>query len=277
MRPKKSFGQHFLRRADLLAYLVQQAALQPDDLVLEVGAGPGNLTRHLLAAGARVVAIEIDARFATTPAALGHPSELIWVAADVLASKNAWNPAVVAAIEAELHGRARLVLVANLPYAIATPLLALLAESPWPVSRAIATVQLEVAERLVAVPGGKDYGPISVLLHLAGTAELLRRLGRHAFWPPPKVLSAIVRLSFRPASERASLAAIASVVRALFPYRRKTLRAGLLAAFAPVLTPALADRIAAPFGPARRTETMSPTEFVAIFSALHEVQLARDP
>src|SRR5262249_26964607 len=159
--------------------------------------GLGNLTSQLLATGALVLTVELDERFsATVPEALGRPHNLRWLEADVLAGKNAWNPRVVEAVTTELTGHAPLQLIAKLPYPVAVPVLALLATSPWPRSLAVVMVQLEVAERIVAAPGTKDYGPISVLLAIAGSARIRRRVGRGSFWPPPKVDSAIVEIEF---------------------------------------------------------------------------------
>src|SRR5262245_22445430 len=214
--PRRSLGQHFLHSEDLLGFMVELAGVVPGDLVLEVGPGPGNLTRHLLATGARVLAVELDERFsAAVPDALGRPANLRWLEADVLQGKNDWNPRVREALAEELAARTPLKLIANLPYSVAVPVLALLATSPWPLSLAVVMVQREVAERIVATPGNKDYGPISVLVSLAGAAQIRKRVGRGSFSPPPRVDSAIVEIPFDPHRSGRDLDAVLATCRRL--------------------------------------------------------------
>jgi 16S rRNA (adenine1518-N6/adenine1519-N6)-dimethyltransferase len=274
--PRRSLGQHFLLSGDLLAFLVGLGEVMPtDDLVLEVGPGPGNLTAHLLKTGARVLAVELDPRFsARTPAALGQPPGLRWLAADVLAGKNAWSPRLVETVAEELRGRAHLKLIANLPYSVAVPVLSLLATSPWPITLAVVMVQAEVADRIVATPGSKEYGPISVVLALAGAAKMRRRVGRGSFWPPPKVDSAIVEIRFHAERRASELAAVLATCRRLFPYRRKTLRAALRHGFKGEIEPSVVDSLAIRFGSDKRLETVTPGEFVELWRSLAEAGVA---
>jgi 16S rRNA (adenine1518-N6/adenine1519-N6)-dimethyltransferase len=194
----------------------------------------------------------------------------------VLEGKNAWNPRWVAAVCEEAASHTPLKLVANLPYAVAVPVLSLVATSSWPVSLAVVMVQLEVAERMVALPGTKDYGPISVLLALAGSARIVRRVGRGSFSPPPKVDSAIVEIPFAADRNGSELAAVLAVCRRLFPYRRKTLRAALRNAYKGVIAAGEVDALARPFGLDRRLETLAPGGFVELRGLLASAGVEKD-
>ena len=232
LSPRHRFGQNFLIDLNLMRKLVHAAALTADDVVLEVGPGTGSLTELLLEAGPRVVAVEIDRglagiltdRFADRP-------RFTLLNCDVLAGKNEIAPNLIAALE---DARARsenssgsaaaLKLVANLPYQVATPLLLeLLCRTPRFALLAF-TIQKEVADRLTAETGTADYGPISVIVRIASTVELLADVAPAAFWPRPKVESAmmIMRPIRNPPID--DLIGFAALVRSAFLHRRQMLR-----------------------------------------------------
>jgi 16S rRNA (adenine1518-N6/adenine1519-N6)-dimethyltransferase len=268
-RPLKAYGQHILTDEKLLNLIVREANPTARDVVLEVGAGPGNLTRHLLKSGASVVAVEIDRRFENlVPAELGNPPELIWLAEDILESKNRLNPAVGEVVTRALEGKEHLVVASNLPYSTAVPFLSLLALSPWRLKVAVVTVQLEVAERIVARPGTKAYGPISVLVSLVGKARVICRVGRGKFRPRPRVESAVLRMDFEEPLKRLIYGNVHAVARAIFPYRRKSLRSSLRAALYERMCPALVQALAGIFEPSKRTEAMTPQDFVSLTELL---------
>ncbi len=214
--------------------------------VLEVGPGPGGLTRALLASGAdSVTAVEIDPRAvaAVEELALSH-ARLRVVTADALSLDLA---ALVPAPR---------VVVANLPYNIGTPLLVrwLREAANW--ERLTLMFQLEVAERICAAPGSEAYGRLAVLAQWTGTPQLLARIPAAAFWPPPKVVSAVV--GFRPHAEQPGpglFAAMERLTAAAFGQRRKMLRGALR----PLGGEALLAQ--ADIDPARRAETLSVAEF----------------
>ena len=219
--PRKRHGQHFLVDNNLLALVAREGGAGPGDTVLEIGPGPGLLTRHLLAGGARVVAVEIDPRARAAAEALIEPElwpALEWVEADALDGPRALSGAVRERLPRCTH------LVGNLPYNVSVPLLLnLLTEEAGP-RRLVATVQLEVAERLLAGPGGRDYGPTSVLAALCAERRLVRRIGPQAFWPRPRVDSAVVALDRRVRRPQTlALAALQAFMPLAFHARRKRL------------------------------------------------------
>jgi 16S rRNA (adenine1518-N6/adenine1519-N6)-dimethyltransferase len=195
--PNRRRGQSFLIDGNLMRLVVEAADLAPDDLVLEVGTGTGSLTRLLAEAAGEVITVEVEPALARiAESSLEGRANVTRIRADVLAGKNRLNPAVVAQLEASAAKRPRVKLVANLPYAVATPVIMNLTLEGPDFERMVFTVQQEVAERLTAPPGTKSYGWVSVVIALAGEAEIVRRLPPTAFWPAPAVDSALV--VFRP-------------------------------------------------------------------------------
>lgn len=235
LRPKSKLGQNFLIDLNLVDFLIKEAELTGGDLVLEVGSGTGSLTARLAQSAGAVVSVEIDADFFQLALEnVGDSERVLLVRADILRGKNHLNPHVLEPLE-QHRGKwscPRVKLVANLPYAVATPVIANLLLTELPIERMVVTVQLEIAERLIASPGTKDYGALTVLVQSLAEVELLRRLPPAVFWPRPKVSSAIVRI--RPdAGKRARVGDVQgfrNFLRDLYSHRRKNLR-GALAAF----------------------------------------------
>lgn len=231
IRPRKRFGQNFLIDGNLMRRLAAAADIQRSDTVLEIGGGTGGLTDLLAAQAGGVVCVEVDRGLhALLTRRFAHAGHVTLIQGDALAGKNDIDPAVLAAVRAScdaLGGPAKL--VANLPYQIATPMVGNILTAVPLVRRLCFTVQAEVGERMTAAPGSDAYGPISVLVQLWCDVETLARIPPQAFWPAPKVESVMLRLDGREsaalsASERP---AFASLVRRMFEFRRKTLRAGL--------------------------------------------------
>ncbi|HSW44406.1 MAG TPA: 16S rRNA (adenine(1518)-N(6)/adenine(1519)-N(6))-dimethyltransferase RsmA [Phycisphaerae bacterium] len=227
IRPLKRFGQHFLIDGNLMRKLLAAADVRRSDVVLEVGPGTGSLTEGLLERAGHVVAVEIDRTLQTICRdRFGDRPNFTLVAGDVLERKNALSPAVCEALRArrrELCGR--LLLVANLPYQVATPLIINLLACDPGVDRMCFTVQAEVADRLSADPGCKDYGPVGILVRAQADLQRIARVPPEAFWPAPGVDSAIVRLTVRSeAAPPGQLRKLAELVHGCFSHRRKTLR-----------------------------------------------------
>ena len=222
LRAKKSLGQNFLLDLNLTARIARAAGPLDGITVVEVGPGPGGLTRALIANGAkRIVAIERDDRAiaALSEIAARYPGRLEVVAADALA----FDP------QTRLDGGPARI-VANLPYNIATALLVgWLTAEPWPpwFDRLVLMFQREVAERITAAPGSKTYGRLSVLAGWRTEARILFDIAPSAFVPPPKVTSSVVELIPRPAPLPCGSIALQKVTAAAFGQRRKMLRQSL--------------------------------------------------
>ncbi len=246
IRPLKRYGQNFLIDGNLIRKMVDAAGIRPDDVVLEVGPGTGSMTEELLAAAGHVVAVEIDRGLAgICRDRFANDTRFTLLHTDVLARKSAVEPVVLETFR-ERHARlgGRMLLVANLPYQAATPLLVDLLLGDDPVSPLCFTVQAEVADRFLAAPGTKDYGPISIYAQALAEGKRIARCPPEAFWPAPEVHSAMVRLDVHPAGPASApdvRRQLAHVVHACFLHRRKTLRWTLRTA----VDPATLERIAA--------------------------------
>jgi 16S rRNA (adenine1518-N6/adenine1519-N6)-dimethyltransferase len=219
---KKSLGQNFLLDLNLTARIARAGGALDGVTAVEIGPGPGGLTRALLAEGAaRVIAVERDARAiaALAEIAAHYPGRLSVVEGDALEFD---APAHLAG------GRARV--IANLPYNIATALLVdWLTAEPWPpwYDALVLMFQREVAERIVAAPGGKAYGRLSVLAGWRCDAKIMFEVAPSAFVPRPKVTSAVVRLVPRAAPLPCDAQTLQRVTEAAFGQRRKMLRQSL--------------------------------------------------
>jgi 16S rRNA (adenine1518-N6/adenine1519-N6)-dimethyltransferase len=229
--PLKRFGQHFLIDGNLMHKLVAGADIRRDDVVLEVGPGTGSLTELLLEAAGHVVAVEIDNGLqAVCRDRLGDSGRLTLIHTDVLQRKSAVADSVVEAlkVQAEALG-GRMMMVANLPYQVATPLIVDLLLGGMHVSPLCFTVQAEVADRMVAPAGGKAYGPVSVFVQALADIEQIARVPPQAFWPVPKVDSAMLRLDVREgrASSPPVREELAELVHGCFLHRRKTMKSNL--------------------------------------------------
>jgi 16S rRNA (adenine1518-N6/adenine1519-N6)-dimethyltransferase len=232
IKPKNKLGQNFLIDLNLLDLLLRAAELTPADLAVEVGSGTGSLTARLAEQAGAVLSVEIDPAFHAMAgeAVAGHGDRVVLLHADVLRNKNELRAEVLRALDdlQQRTGCARVKLVANLPYAVAVPVISnfLLDRPP---ERMVVTVQWEIAERLLARPGTKDYGALAVLVQSLAEVELIRMLPPAVFWPRPQVASAIVRV--RPdATKRAHVGDVhrfRNFLRDLYVHRRKNLRGAL--------------------------------------------------
>ena len=247
---RRKLGQHFLLDENLTAKIARQAGGLAGRHVVEVGPGPGGLTRALLGTqAAKVIAVEVDPRAAEAMRALAafHPGRLEIVEADALGA----DLAALAPAPRQI--------VANLPYNIATPLLIgwLRQAGAW--ERMTLMFQLEVAERIAARPGSAEYGRLSVLVQWTCTVSLLMRIPPAAFTPPPKVCSAVAGFVPRPSQPDAELfAAMERLTAAAFGQRRKMLRGSLR----PLGGEVLLER--AGIAADRRAETLSVAEFESL-------------
>jgi len=267
-------GQNFLVDLNLLELLARSAAIAADDVVLEVGTGTGALTEQLAATAAHVITAEIDPRLAQLARdRLVDQRNVTVVEGDALAAKHRLAPAVLAAVESARAAApsGRLLLVANLPYCVATPVISNLLALPRPFDAAVVTVQREMAERMTATAGSSAYNALSIWVGCQCRGEILRILPPSVFWPRPKIDSAIVRLDLDPArrGEIADLARFHAFTRDIFCHRRKLLRGVLLRMAGGKGKPEARARVDATFaalelGPDARAEELSPDRFVLL-------------
>jgi 16S rRNA (adenine1518-N6/adenine1519-N6)-dimethyltransferase len=234
IKPKNKLGQNFLIDLNLLDLLLRSAELTREDLALEVGSGTGGLTVRLVEQAGAVVSIEVDPAFAAlTDEEVKQRDHVALLHTDVLKNKNELNPNVLQAILdlGQRCGTQRVKLVSNLPYAVAVPVISNLLLSELELERMVVTVQWEIAERLLASPGTKDYGALTVLVQSLADVELVRRLSPKVFWPRPLVDSAIVCIRPNDA-KRAHVGKplrFRVFLRDLYVHRRKNLRGALAA------------------------------------------------
>lgn len=282
--PNHRLGQHFMIDANLVGKLVGEAGLEDDPIVLEVGPGTGTLTEALLESRAELLAVELDEHLVQL---LGDrlagymPGQLHLLSGDVLAGKHELNGEVVESLSRLAGGGRPVRLVANLPYQIASPLVAELiglawrtqagrAELPVRLDRLLFTVQREVADRLTAAPGGKDYGPLSVLCQGLGRVEaLVARISPNAFYPRPNVHSAMLRIDLAPETlaSAGELDSLKAWLEAGFAHRRKTLSASIRLVEGEWSARLTAAARALGVDLARRGETLAVEEFLALARA----------
>jgi len=260
VRAKKQLGQNWLADPRYAERIVDAVDPGSGDLVIEIGPGPGALTDRIVPRAGHTIAIELDPRMREPLEARHGSGRLTVVEADVLDTD---LTALVAASRAAHPTLTRARVAANLPYYISSPVLLHLLAHRAALSDATLMLQREVVDRLVARPGGKDYGSLSVLVATYAEARRLFDVPPGAFRPAPKVTSSVVSLRFRecPAVDVPDEAVFRRIVRAAFAQRRKTLGNCLAAGgFG-----GLAER--AGIDPRRRAETLDLQEFAALARA----------
>ena len=262
-RAKKSWGQNFLVDEKAYRAIVDACRLGADDWAIEIGAGLGTLTARLAQVAGHVIAIERDRDMvAVLRGELGNNARVEIAEANALTFDYAG---------VQERAQRRPVVVGNLPYQIASPILFRLLEARLAIARIVIMLQKEMADRIVAPPGLKTYGALSVMVRLYGEPRLVYRVRAGGFVPAPRVDSAVLQIV--PHAEEAALVPPARVehfsrvVHAAFNQRRKTLRNALSAQFPPEAI----DRALATTGieGQRRGETLSVAEFARVAEALH--------
>lgn len=261
---KKGLGQNFLTSQTVLEQIAEAAGI--DGGVLEIGPGFGVLTQELSRYADKVVAVEIDERLNDVlEYTLAECDNVKIINGDVMKTD------LRALIADEFHGR-RISVAANLPYYITTPILTKLIEERLPVTNIVVMVQKEVADRICAAPGTKDYSAITLLCRYFTDPSVVTIVPAGLFVPPPKVDSAVLKLSVldKPRVDVKSEEMFFRTVKAAFAQRRKTLLNCLAAAF-PIPKPQLTSLMEGiGIAPSRRGETLSIEEFAALSDALTE-------
>jgi 16S rRNA (adenine1518-N6/adenine1519-N6)-dimethyltransferase len=263
LRPRKRFGQHFLIDGNLMRRLVSTAELQPGDAVIEVGAGTGGLTDLLVTGGRRILCVEVDRDlFPLLERRFGDEPAVTLLNVDCLESKHRIHPDVDGWLRAQID--TRVILVSNLPYHAATPLLMNLLTDYPKVERLVFTVQAEVGDRLMAAPNTKAYGPLSIVAQLLARIVSVVRIPPQAFWPRPGVDSVMLRVDriVSPFTSSDELKRFAAFVRGVFDHRRKTLRSAL----GYVVEKDVCARIAECFDANRRPEALTKEEWLKVFA-----------
>ncbi len=261
LRPKKQLGQNFLADPSTAGMIISRAGLTADDVALEIGAGLGALTIPAARAVRRVYAVEKDADLAR---ALESELRRRDIGNVHIINKDIFN---VDIRDFSQQGPEKLVVLGNLPYNISSPVLFYLIDARDVIGRAVLMFQKELARRLMAAPGAKDYGRLSVMLQYFADLKRIATVSAHLFFPKPKVDSEVVEVAFKKKIENpvADEGILSEIVKAAFGKRRKTLKNALtdssLKADAETIIRILAQ---AGISPSRRAETLSVSEFVAL-------------
>jgi 16S rRNA (adenine1518-N6/adenine1519-N6)-dimethyltransferase len=247
IRPTKVLGQNFVIDPNTIRKVVEVAGVGAADRVLEIGAGGGSLTLGLSAAAGKVTALEVD-------------PNLIPILEEMLAGRGNVEVLLGDALVFDVAGVDANILVANLPYNIAVPVVMRMLEEAPQLDQMVVMTQREVGERLAAGPGSKTYGQVSLLVRYYGTAEVVGRVARRAFWPVPNVDSVLVRIR-RGRPPPVSREHLFPLVKAGFAQRRKTLR-NALASAGYTDVPAALER--AGLAPETRAEELELEAFVSL-------------
>lgn len=306
LRPVSKYGQNFLIDLNLVELIARSAEITKSDVVLEIGTGVGSLTSIMAQEAGAILTVEIDQNlFDLASQELAGFPHVKMVHGDALRNKNALRDDIMESIRHALqrlptpnadeadareldtdgpnadkpaNPSNRFMLVANLPYNVATPIISnLLHESPAP-DRMVVTIQKELAERMIAKPGTKDYGALSVWVQSLCRAEIVRLLPPTVFWPRPKVDSAIIRLDWDP--ERRALIPdlkyFHTTVRALFFHRRKFLRSVVISAMKGRLDKSQVDEVlqSLQHGPTDRAEELDIATIHNLVEALRQKELS---
>jgi len=282
LRPVSKYGQNFLVDLNLIELIARSAEIGPNDVVLEIGTGVGSLTAIMAEKAGAILTVEIDKNlFELAREELCDYPHVKQLQGDALRNKNSLRADIMENVrdaQARLPAGGKFMLVANLPYNIATPIVSnLLHESPPP-DRVVVTIQKELAERMIAGPGSKDYGALSVWVQSLCKAEIVRVLSSGVFWPQPKVESAIIRLDLDHERRNAipDLTHFHQTVRALFFHRRKFLRSVVISAFKGRMEKTDVDQVLAflGHGETARAEELDLHQIGTLAESLRQAELA---
>lgn len=276
--PRSDLGQNFLIDINLIEFAVRAAELTRDDLVLEVGPGTGGMTTFLAAEAGEVVSVEVDRNmFALATKATEECDNVTLLNQDILRNKNTLSPIVTDLLKEKLAAspERKLKLVANLPYNVATPVISNLVASDLPWQKMVATIQLELGEKMIAEPGDSGYGALSVWLQSQCSVRIIRRLSPKVFWPRPRVNSAIVSLWRHDGrgDRIVDKPFFLDFLRRLFHQRRKLLRRVLVGMYSKDLSKARVDEVLAELGhpPETRAEALDVPTLVKLGNRFAEV------
>ncbi len=274
--PRGDLGQNFLIDLNIIEFVVREAELTKQDVVLEVGSGTGGMTTFMAVEAGHVVSVEYDTNmFELASEQTADYDNVTLLNVDALQTKNRIQPVVIDEVQKRLKEipGSGLKLVANLPYNIATPLISNLVATELPWERIVATIQLELAERMIATPGRGKYSALSVWLQAQAKVKLIKRMSPKVFWPRPAVDSAIVKITPQPEKrERISdRDFFHDFVRRVFHQRRKLLRGVVCGMYRKQLSKPAVDALLAEEGltTESRAEEMEVDQLVSLSNRLH--------
>ena len=267
LRPKKNMGQNFLSDPSTAETIISRAHLSSEDVVLEIGAGLGALTIFLARVVKKVYAVEKD-------------RQLIDLLKTELLANRISNCEIIEKniLQMDLHaipdttGR-KFTVIGNLPYGISSQILIKLIQSRSAVERTILMFQKELAQRITALPGGRDYGRITAMLRYCADVQILANIKASVFYPPPKVDSTVIETRFKSTAMYGphDEARLFAVIKAAFGNRRKTLKNALAASGLGIDAQIALEALkSAGIDPTRRAETLKPTEFVSLEISLRK-------
>ncbi len=279
-QPRHRFGQNFMVEPASLRAVIEAGQLTSEDFVLEIGSGPGNLTRLIAAVARSVLAVDIDRLLLpAAQAQLSDMTNITWLCEDALETKHRLSPALLSQITALRQDRP-VKLLANLPYNIASPLIVILLSHFWrqihslpdgfDIPRMAFTVQLEVAHRMAARINTAAYGGLTVMIASIAAVKIIRPLGPGHFWPAPKVDSALVEIIPDPAlaAQITDFAFLELLVARLFSHRRQRVLNALRHSFNIPPEILMADLVAADVPPDKRPGELAPSEFCRLATRL---------
>jgi len=281
--PNKRFGQHFLIDLNLMRLLIDSADIHENDIVLEVGCGTGSLTEGLAERAGKVIAVEVDRTIAKiAEEQLADKTNVRVINSDILQKKNTISRAVTTAVRLArqtLGGLARqkyagrFLLVANLPYNVASPVMLNLVTGPTVADAMYVTVQKQVAERMTATAGRKDFGILSILLHATGDVKTIRVLKPTVFWPQPQVDSAMISFvrNNTKVSRILNMELLSATVNLFMSHRRKMIKACTRFAAGKFAGIEDWDQVFAQcsIDPHKRPEQLPPEDYIALANLCH--------
>jgi len=270
LRPKKYMGQNFLSDPSTAETIISRAHLSSKDVVLEIGAGLGALTIVLARVVKKVYAVEKD-------------RQLIELLKTELLANRISNCEVIAKniLQMDLHAitdttGSKITVIGNLPYGISSQILIKLIQSRSAIERTVLMFQKELAQRIIAQPGGRDYGRITAMLRYCADIRILADIKSSVFYPPPKVDSTVIEARFRSTAMYGphDEAMLFAVIKAAFGNRRKTLKNALAASGLGIDAHSALEALkSAGIDPSRRAETLKPAEFVSLEISLREAMV----
>lgn len=281
--PRGDLGQNFLIDINIIEFIVEEAELTADDVVLEVGSGTGGMTTFMGVAAGHVVSVEYDENmYGLATAQTANFDNITLMNQDALKTKNQIAPEVIAEVQKQLDAKPgrRLKMVANLPYNIATPLISNLVATDLPWEKIVVTIQLELAERMASGPGVSNYGSLAAWLQAQAKVKIIKRMPPTIFWPRPKVDSAVVKIT--PQKEKREKIVdrefYQDFVRRAFQHRRKHLRSVVCGMYRKQMPKSAVDECFAgqEIRPETRAEELDVPQLVSLSNSLKNAILQHE-